>query len=318
MKSGLKKLGWLTLELIVFVTLFAAIGLLLLAGIQTITGQGSLFYIPATIEEGTDPYLLGANSFFPILISGLAASILTHTYIFKRPFPDLGFVTKGFLMMLGKGWLWSVALIVPGFLVLLLFRQITLLPPTWDTYYFLGFILFFIVQSGGEEVLTRAYLINVVETRFGGLIAVILSASIFAIMHLGNDHFNWIGFINILLGGLLMALFFMLYRNIWICTGLHAGWNFVQASLLDFNVSGIDVYSFIQFNDTGYPRITGASFGYEGSLLAVGIQLLALIYFTRANKDKLHLVFSAPINAVPLADEPPAIVYQEPDAPNLP
>ncbi len=318
MKSGLKKLGWLILELIVFVTLFVAIGLLLLAGIQTITGQGSLFYMPATIDESTDPYLLGANSFFPILISGLASSILTHTYIFKRPFPDLGFVNRGFLMMLGKGWLWSVALIVPGFLLLLLFRQITLLSPTWDIYYFLGFILFFIVQSGGEEVLTRAYLINVVETRFGGFIAVILSASIFAIMHLGNDHFNWIGFINILLGGLLMALFFMLYRNIWICTGLHAGWNFVQASLLDFNVSGIDVYSFIQFKVTGYPRLTGASFGYEGSLLAVGIQILALVYFTRVNKDKLHLVFSAPPKAVPVSEDSPPAINQDPDATDLP
>jgi len=113
-------------------------------------------------------------------------------------------------------------------------------------------------------------------------------------MHLGNDHFNWIGFTNILLGGLLMALFFILYRNIWICTGLHAGWNFVQASLLDFNVSGIDVHSLVQFSVVGYPRLTGASFGYEGSLVAVVLQILALIYFIRTNKDKLNFVFLTP------------------------
>lgn len=318
MKAGLLKLGWLILELIVFVALFVAIGFLLLAAIKAISGQANLLGMPTTIDENTDPYVMGANSFLPILISGLAASILTQVYIFKRPYPDLGFVTKDLLSMFGKGWLWSMALIIPGFLLLWLWNQIDLLPPTWNVYYFIGFFLFFIVQSGGEEVLTRAYLINLVEGRFGTLIAVILSASIFAIMHLGNDHFNWIGFTNILLGGFLMALFFILYRNIWICTGLHAGWNFVQASLLDFNVSGIDVYSFIQFKDTGYLRLTGASFGYEGSLLAVVIQSLALVYFIRANKDKLQLVFSPPSIPIPVSDETPPIVGQEPIAPDLP
>lgn len=316
--NNLKKLGWLLLELIVFVTLFIAIGFLLLAGIQMISGQPFLLGMPATIGEHTDPYLLGANSFLPILISGLAASILTHTYIFKRAYSDLGYMPDRLWIMLGKGWLWSMVMILPGFLILLLFRQIDLLPPTWSAYYFFGFILFFIIQSGGEEVLTRAYLINLVETRFGTLIAVILSASIFAIMHLGNDHFNWVGFINILLGGFLMALFFILYRNIWICTGLHAGWNFVQAGLLDFNVSGIDVHSFIQFNDAGYPRLTGASFGYEGSLLAVVIQSLALIYFTRLHKEKLKLVFSPPSMVTSVLGNTSPIADQEPDALDAP
>ena len=142
MKVGLVKLGWLILELIVFVSLFAAIGFLMLAGIQTISGQDLLLGLPSSIDENTNPYLLGANSFLPILISGVAASILTHTYIFKRAYPALGYTTDGLLKMFGKGWLWSMILIIPGFLLLLVLRQINLLPPTWNSYYFFGFILF--------------------------------------------------------------------------------------------------------------------------------------------------------------------------------
>lgn len=287
MKVILKNLAGLLMELLVFAILFVTLLLILLAGVQWITGNPFSDVRRFTFNEETSPYRLIVSAYLPLLISGLAASAITHHYLFDHPYSGLGYTTRRWLPMLARGWMWSLGLVIPGFLILWWCHQLRVLPPDWNGLYFFGFILFFIIQSGGEEILTRSYLINLVESRFGGLPALVLSASVFAFMHLGNDHFTWIGFINILLGGFLMALFFFRYRNIWICTGLHAGWNFVQASLLDFNVSGVDVYSFIQFNDTGYPRLTGAAFGYEGSLLAVLIQSLALIYFIRTNKQQL-------------------------------
>lgn len=301
MNKIIKNLGWLFLELLVFIILFLIVGAILYFGIRWISRGDYNILSKVFFNEQTNPYGLLLSSFFPVLISGLIASILTQYYIFKRPFIVLGY-NKPFWSMFGKGWLWSIALILPGFLVLVLFQQIDLLQPTWNANYFLGFILFFIIQSGGEEVLTRTFLINLVETRFGLLLAVILSASLFAIMHLGNDHFSFLGFINILLGGSIMALFFILYRNIWICIGLHAGWNFIQAVLFDFNVSGIDVYSFIQFQNIGYSRLTGSDFGYEGSLLAVLFQLAGLIFLIKKNKDELSILLfpEPPIPADPV------------------
>ncbi|MBK8511183.1 MAG: CPBP family intramembrane metalloprotease [Saprospiraceae bacterium] len=159
------------------------------------------------------------------------------------------------------------------------------------------------MQSAGEEVLTRAYLISMLETRLGTIVAIVLSGSLFAVLHIGNDHFTWIGFVNILLGGFIMALLFVEYRSIWVCTGYHAGWNFLQAGLLDFNVSGVDVYSLVQWKDIGYPRLTGSSFGYEGSLVAVLLQGVLLAYLLKNNSIELNNPFTnSNVQEVPPAD----------------
>ncbi|HNR05690.1 MAG TPA: CPBP family intramembrane metalloprotease [Saprospiraceae bacterium] len=292
MKVLFKGLAWVLVELLVFAALFVASGALIVTGIQWISGNEYLFWTSADLNEQTSPYTLLTSTFIPVLLSGTLAAGIAHHSIFKRPLSGLGFGYERSFFYFGQGWLWSFALVLPGFLILWFLGQIHLLPADWNGYYFAGFILFFIIQSAGEEVMTRAYLIPMIEARFNTLAALVVSASIFALMHLGNEHFTWIGFLNILAGGTLMALFFIRYRNIWVCTGLHAGWNFVQASLLDFNVSGIDVYSFIQFQDTGYPGLSGGDFGYEGSWIAWLIQVAGIYLFYRWNRAELSVRFN--------------------------
>ena len=298
MKSFFRGILWILVELLVYASLFVAAGALIIFGIQFISGNEYLFWTSTTLNEQTNPYTLLASTFIPVLISGTVAAVIAHHYIFKRPLAGLGFIPYHAIDYFGLGWLWSLGLVLPGFLILWLFGQIQLLPADLNWFYLTGFIVFFIIQSAGEEVITRAYLIPMMESRFNTLAALVVSASVFALLHLGNEHFTWIGFLNILAGGALMALFFICYRNIWICTGLHAGWNFVQASLLDFNVSGIDVYSFIQFRNIGYPRLTGSDFGYEGSLIALMIQAVGIFLFIRWNREELSALFNRQVTPV--------------------
>ena len=298
MKAIFRGILWILVELLVYAVLFVASGALIIYGVQFLSGNEYLFWTSADLNEQTNPYTLLTSTFIPVLISGTVAAVIAHHYIFKRPLAGLGFTPDRAIFYFGLGWLWSLGLVLPGFLILWSLGQIQLLPADWNWYYFTGFIVFFIIQSAGEEVITRAYLIPMIENRFNTLAALVVSASVFALLHLGNEHFTWIGFLNILAGGALMALFFIRFRNIWVCTGLHAGWNFVQASLLDFNVSGIDVYSFIQFRDIGYPGLSGGAFGYEGSWIALMIQAGSIYLFIRQNRSELAALFQRQIAPV--------------------
>ena len=55
----------------------------------------------------------------------------------------------------------------------------------------------------------------------------------------------------------------------------------MQAGFLDFNVSGFDVYSFIRFKPLAPAWLSGGSFGFEGSILAVFFLLAFSVYFWR-------------------------------------
>lgn len=290
----IKKMGWLILELVLFTVIFIAL-IAIQYYLMKALGISNGIWNAENITESSSPFLL-VPSFLPVLIAFSGASVLTYHTIMKHPFQDLGFVKDDALKPFGKGLLFSAVLIVPGFLLLLATGQIKLVSPNINIPFFIGFFLFFFIQSTAEEVFTRAYLIPTFEGKLGSWIAVIISASLFGILHAGNDNFTWIGFFNITLGGLVMALLFIHYRNIWICAGFHTGWNFIQASFFDFNVSGVDVYSLIQFQDVGYANITGSGFGYEGSLisiLALGIALAVM--YKKMNFEFAPLVWKQPV-----------------------
>ena len=290
----IKKMGWLILELVLFTVIFIA-----LIGIQHYLmkafGISNGIWNTENINESSSPFLL-IPSFLPVLIAFSGASVLAYYIIMKHPFSDLGLIKYNALKLFGKGLVFSVILIVPGFLIMWVTGQIQLTQPDLNIPFFMGFFLFFFIQSTAEEVFTRSYLIPTFEGKLGSGVAIIISASLFGILHAGNDNFTWIGFINILLGGLVMALLFIYYRNIWICAGFHTGWNFVQASFFDFNVSGVDVYSLIQFQDVGYANITGSGFGYEGSLISILALGIALIFmFKKMNFEFKPMVWQQPV-----------------------
>ncbi|MEO5581069.1 MAG: CPBP family intramembrane glutamic endopeptidase [Saprospiraceae bacterium] len=281
MKQWFINIGWTLIELILFLIALGIIMSILLS-LLFLSGFHPIKYLTLTnISESTNPYPLLWINYLPALIALITSSIVVHHILFKRTITSLGYVKSRSAGLFGKGWALSSLMIIPGFLILWLGQQIRLLDPSWHWSFVFGFLLFFIIQSAGEEILTRAFLIPMLEYRLGTRIALILSASSFAILHIANDNFTWLGFFNILLGGSIMALLFVIYRNVMICIGYHAGWNFIQGGLLDFNVSGIDVHSLVQFQDLGYSRITGASFGYEGSLLAVLFQGILLAYILK-------------------------------------
>lgn len=59
-----------------------------------------------------------------------------------------------------------------------------------------------IIQGAPEEFVTRGWMMNVPEKRYNTTFTVILSSSLFALLHLGNPNIDLISIINIILVGL--------------------------------------------------------------------------------------------------------------------
>ncbi|UCE93855.1 MAG: CPBP family intramembrane metalloprotease [Flavobacteriaceae bacterium] len=82
----------------------------------------------------------------------------------------------------------------------------------------------YIVSSFGEEVIYRAFLINRftelgLDSAFGKILAVVISSVIFGLVH-----FEWgpTGIVSTAMMGLVMGIFYLKYKNLWILVLAHA------------------------------------------------------------------------------------------------
>lgn len=130
-----------------------------------------------------------------------------------------------------------------------------------------------ISSSVFEELLHRGVIFRNVEELAGSWIALLVSALIFGLRHLGNPEGTLIGALAITVeAGLLLAALFILTRRLWLSIGFHMGWNFVQSGIYSGSVSGaFEQPGLFKATLEGPEFLTGGSFGMEGSVVAFGL-----------------------------------------------
>lgn len=140
-------------------------------------------------------------------------------------------------------------------------------------------ILFgWIIQGATEEIVTRGWLLNVLSNKYSIGVGLLISSTLFGLMHLSNPNVNYIAVINIILVGLFYGLYVIKTNDLWAVCGMHTAWNFAQGNLFGFEVSGIDVSvgSLIDLNLVGSDFITGGIFGPEAGIVATFILLVSI------------------------------------------
>lgn len=262
-KAFFIKLGFTLLEILLFVLIT---GILIVSFTALLNVFG---LVDRSVSSKTNPYGELMVEYIPQNLAFLSAYFVVRKYVFKRSFVELGFSKENILAGLGKGFLESALLITFGVIVLTLVQKLEFTGIQWDASLFVGFLILFLFQSLSEEILTRGFLLGVVAHRFGNYWALGVSSLLFSLLHFFNPDFNWLAGLNILLAGLALGLLYIKYQNIWVCTGFHWGWNFMQSAFYDFNVSGFDVASLITFSSFPPNWLTGGAFGFEGSILSV-------------------------------------------------
>jgi membrane protease YdiL (CAAX protease family) len=133
-----------------------------------------------------------------------------------------------------------------------------------------------IVSGIVEEIVARAILFRIAEDVAGSWLGVLLSASLFGLLHLLNPHAGVLSSLAIgLEAGVLLGAAYMYTRRLWLAIGIHAAWNFTQGGVFGVNVSGKDTTGLLQGVLTGPAWLSGGEFGAEASLVAVAVCLVA-------------------------------------------
>lgn len=135
-----------------------------------------------------------------------------------------------------------------------------------------------IASAVGEEIVFRGVVFRLLEDALGTTVALMLSASMFGLVHAGNHGATWASTLAIALeSGALMGVAYVLTRTLWLPIGLHFGWNFTEGGIFGAAVSGGNYTGVIVAPLSGTPMLTGGAFGPEASVVAMAVSLIASI-----------------------------------------
>jgi membrane protease YdiL (CAAX protease family) len=152
-----------------------------------------------------------------------------------------------------------------------------------------------------EEVAFRGILFRILEEGIGTRAALVGSALIFGVSHLTNNGAHWVTVLSVTLAGLMLAVVFILSRNIWVVAACHCCWN-ATIFMIGLPLSGEDWRAQAPFETVSHGSIlwTGGAFGPEDSLVNLFVSLAictALWRLARRTKGSAVLDFAAPLTA---------------------
>jgi hypothetical protein len=137
-----------------------------------------------------------------------------------------------------------------------------------------------LISAIGEELVFRGVIFRLFEDSFGTLVAVVISAAVFGLLHAANPGATVASTAAIALeAGILLALAYAATRSLWLPIGLHFAWNFTEGGVFGAQVSGGTLKGILDFPLSGPELWTGGKFGPEASVIAVAICMVAAAIF---------------------------------------
>lgn len=275
-----KSQGWKNI-LKIIIPYFIIVGICQLAG---------LYFAGLSIDYYND-IVPTTKQLFIIMFSGLIGTLtviwIFKKYVDKKPFISLGFQNVLIVKDIFIGFIFGFIIMLTGFTALLLSNQIEFLNIIFrpvDLILSGGLFLFIAIS---EELLLRGYMLNNLMTSFNKYVALIISSIVFSILHAANPNYSLLGMMSLFMAGLIFGLAYIYTNNLWFPIALHFSWNFFQGTIFGFNVSGKDTYSLIITKNYTANIWNGGEFGFEGSILSIIFQLMAIILVCLIFKNRL-------------------------------
>lgn len=252
--------------------------------------MGSLATVPLFLALRNIPLFFNNKDLLSLLITLFSFAFISLLVFFrvkvieKRSFSSIGFNKNNWLKKYSLGFLIGLAMMSIIVLILFPFGYITVeknpIQPVGISAIasVLVILLGWIIQGATEEIVTRGWLLNVLSTKYNIGVGLLISSTLFGIMHLTNPNVNYIAVINIILVGLFYGLYVIKTNDLWAVCGMHSAWNFAQGNIFGFKVSGLDVSvgSLIDLNLVGSDFVTGGIFGPEAGITATFILLASI------------------------------------------
>jgi membrane protease YdiL (CAAX protease family) len=209
----------------------------------------------------------------------LLGIFLLRKFIDRKSMVSLGFSFKAqYRKDLLLGIAVGVGMLAILFTILLLSGSIVVKNVQFPAYDLLLLFGLFIVVALREETVSRGYMLVSLMASMNKYWALLATSVIFASFHLDNTGLTPFGFVNLILGGLLLGIYYIHKKNLWFPIGLHFGWNFAIGPIFGSAVSGNQLPGILQLELIGSDIMTGGAFGFEASIFAP-ILLIATTVF---------------------------------------
>ena len=215
--------------------------------------MGSLATVPLFLALRNIPLFFNNKDLLSLLITLFSFAFISLLVFFrvkvieKRSFSSIGFNKNNWLKKYSLGFLIGLAMMSIIVLILFPFGYITVeknpIQPVGISAIASVLVILFgwIIQGATEEIVTRGWLLNVLSTKYNIGVGLLISSTLFGLMHLTNPNVNYIAVINIILVGLFYGLYVIKTNDLWAVCGMHSAWNFAQGNIFGFKVSGLDV-----------------------------------------------------------------------------
>jgi succinate-semialdehyde dehydrogenase/glutarate-semialdehyde dehydrogenase len=314
--------GW---RLIVFVGIWMVSMLLLMvpAGIADYATGGAMFGRDTPTESQHLAFALVG------MAAALIASRLSARFIDRRPIADYGLRFNALWWRdYGFGLFIGAAQMLFVFVVLLGGDWIDIESIRFTSAVALSLALSFALHFAvgfGEELFTRGAPLVMLEEGFrwrrvpqiaASMIALLVTSTVFGLMHAGNPNASSISNVNLIVAGIALAIPVLLTRQLAISMGAHTTWNFLQGAVLGFPVSGQDVATpLIDSEPTGPLYLTGGAFGPEAGVLTSISEVLfvaAVIVYVKRTRGAARIL---PPPEPPAIAARPAAEYHPPAMP---
>jgi membrane protease YdiL (CAAX protease family) len=261
------KQGWLRALIVMIVWMFVAYCFHLVAD--------EFFDYPELKLSDVDYHLLSIGLTF-------AATFITvyfsKKFIDRESLKEMGIISFKSGQLFGAGALLGIIIIASGFLILLQMGKIVpLRNEDTTTLTMIKGVLLYLLVALNEEFLLRGYVQVNLSLSFNKYVALLLTSSLFAFLHIFNMGITNISLLNLTLSGILLGINFLFIRNIWYSVGLHFTWNYVQGFIFGFHVSGISNPSLLKVNYYQPDFWNGGAFGFEGSLMCTILCVAAIV-----------------------------------------
>ena len=226
------------------------------------------------------------------LISVLLPAWLIIHYWDEVPFvTNMGFGLRGRGKDLLCGFGMAAAIYAVGYIVSLIAGWIRIDGVHFDPSYLILQFVFYIMVAVMEESMMRGFVLgHMLDVGMNKFLALVVSAFLFACLHLGNQGMTHFSLFNLTLAGILLGVAYIYTRNLWFPISLHLFWNFIQGPILGYDVSGTGGKdTLLKLNISDNTLMNGGDFGFEASLPCTILMIIAtglIIYYFETKKVK--------------------------------
>ncbi|HOT90109.1 MAG TPA: CPBP family intramembrane metalloprotease [Anaerolineae bacterium] len=219
------------------------------------------------------------------LVVVLVGTWVCRRFVDKRDWASFGLrLDRQGVIDIGLGLLLGAALMTGIFLLELAMGWIKVIGFAWQTRplgeliqsLFWRIVVQMTVVAVTEEVVMRGYLLPTLEEGLGLPWAVVLSSSVFGVLHLFNPMaYRWATYVipfTLTMAGVMLALAYLVRRTLWLPIALHFAWNTFEYEIFALIGAAPKTARFLVTEIVGPPLFVGlpdSAFGPEVGLLGV-------------------------------------------------